>query len=276
MEHTTKSRLGIIPQPVSVRHGLFIAVACTSSVLGLIYLYLFAPVARLLDLLLGMHIRVELNSFLAFHRTHQDPLHAGEISIFNGVLELNTKNVQEIVTPIKDVVTPSADALLDDKLVETILLSGYSRFPVNEPHDPGSFIGLLLIKLLKYDSALARPVASFPLSILPEANPSIHCFQALNYFQTGRAHLPISRKLGKPGGAIGVFTLETSSRRSSLRRASTRRTVRGQCDETAGEADHHCGCSARDYPSSRSPSRSSERTPLVDDAAGRSSSIHPG
>jgi len=52
-------------------------------------------------------------------------------------------------------------------------------------------------------------VSSFQLSILPEAHPTINCFQALDYFQTGRAHLLlISRTPGRAGGAIGVITLE--------------------------------------------------------------------
>jgi metal transporter CNNM len=89
-------------------------------------------------------------------------------------------------------------------------MSGYSRFPVHEPGKPESFIGLLLIKkLLKYDPATAQPVGEFKLSILPEALPSINCFQALDYFQTGRAHLLlISTTPGIAGGARGVITLE--------------------------------------------------------------------
>lgn len=60
-----------------------------------------------------------------------------------------------------------------------------------------------------YDPARKLPVSHFPLSILPEALPSINCFQALDYFQTGRAHLLlISRIPGSPGGGIGVITLE--------------------------------------------------------------------
>lgn len=56
---------------------------------------------------------------------------------------------------------------------------------------------------------MALPVSAFPLSILPEAPPSINCFQALDYFQTGRAHLLlISLTPGVPGGALGVITLE--------------------------------------------------------------------
>jgi len=133
------------------------------------------------------------------------------------------------------------------------LQSGYSRFPVHEKGNKDAFIGLLLVKmvciacniptpplrfdlytkqLLTYDPKKALPVSAFPLSILPEASPSINCFQALDYLcvclgicffkgwtfdrvfllcksQTGRAHLLlISRTPGLPGGAIGVITLE--------------------------------------------------------------------
>ncbi|KAJ7676547.1 hypothetical protein DFH06DRAFT_1168454 [Mycena polygramma] len=207
----------IIPQALSVRYGLSIGAACAPFVLALMYLFapVAWPIARLLDMVLGTHgghtyKKAELKSFLAFHRTGEEPLRDDEISILNGVLELNTKSVEQIMTPMEDVVTLAADAILDDKLVETILLSGYSRFPVHEPGNKDAFVGLLLIKkLLKYDPSLGLPVSSFPLSILPEAKPSINCFQALDYFQTGRAHLLlITHTPGKPGGAIGVITLE--------------------------------------------------------------------
>ncbi|KAF8140938.1 hypothetical protein K438DRAFT_2115966 [Mycena galopus ATCC 62051] len=78
----------------------------------------------------------ELKSFLEFHRTGEESLRDDEISILNGVLEHNMKHVELIMMPMKDIVTLSADAIPDDKLVETMLLSGYSRFPVHEPHDP--------------------------------------------------------------------------------------------------------------------------------------------
>ncbi|KAJ6570875.1 hypothetical protein DFH09DRAFT_1153268 [Mycena vulgaris] len=208
---------GIIPQALSVRYGLAIGAFCAPFVLALMYL-LFPvayPIALLLDFCLGhseghTYKKAELKSFLEFHRHGEEPLRDEEIGILNGVLELGGKSVGEIMTPMEDVVTLAADAVLDDSLVESILLSGYSRFPVHAPGQPGTFIGLLLIKkLLKYDPALALPVSSFSLGILPEAAPSINCFHALDYFQTGRAHLLlISRTPGKPGGALGVITLE--------------------------------------------------------------------
>ncbi|KAF7969740.1 hypothetical protein HWV62_26098 [Athelia sp. TMB] len=207
----------IIPQAVSVRYGLSIGAACAPLVLALMYILapVAWPIAKLLDGILGIdgghtYKKAELKSFLQFHRTGEEPLRDDEISILNGVLELNTKTVTEIMTPIGDAVTLSLDTVLDHATIEYILSSGYSRFPIHEPGRPFAYVGLLLVKkLLVYDPSKALPVSAFPLSILPEANPSINCFQALDYFQTGRAHLLlISRTPGVAGGALGVVTLE--------------------------------------------------------------------
>lgn len=64
------------------------------------------PTAKLLDYVLGQneghtYKKAELKSFLQFHRTGEEPLRDEEISILNGVLELNTKNVEAIMTPIQ-------------------------------------------------------------------------------------------------------------------------------------------------------------------------------
>ncbi|KAL5534997.1 hypothetical protein ACEPAF_3088 [Sanghuangporus sanghuang] len=190
---------------------------CAPLVLGLMYILapIAYPIAKLLDYVLGAneehtYKKAELRSFLQFHRQGEEPLRDDEIAILNGVLELNTKSLVEIMTPIQDVVTLSADAVLDHTLVDKILVSGYSRFPVHEPGHPKSFVGLLLIKkLLSYDPSEEKKVSDLPLSILPEAGVDINCFQALDYFQTGRAHLLlVSKTPGIPGGALGVVTLE--------------------------------------------------------------------
>lgn len=64
------------------------------------------PLAKLLDWILGAdehhtYKKAELKSFLQFHRTGEEPLRDDEINILNGVLELNTKNVEQIMTPMK-------------------------------------------------------------------------------------------------------------------------------------------------------------------------------
>lgn len=63
------------------------------------------PIAKILDCALGVHDahtykKVELKSFLQLHRTGQEPLRDDEIDILNGVLELSSKNVEAIMTPI--------------------------------------------------------------------------------------------------------------------------------------------------------------------------------
>ncbi|KAG1849355.1 hypothetical protein C8R48DRAFT_614271 [Suillus tomentosus] len=207
----------VIPQAVCARHGLAIGARFAPFVILLMYLFapIAYPVAKILDRALGIHDthtykKAELKSFLQFHRTGKEPLRDDEIGILNGVLELSSKNVEMIMTSICDVVMLSSDTILDHATIDAILTSGYSRFPVHKPGNPLAFEGLLLIKkLLMYDPARALPVSHFPLSILPEALPSINCFQALDYFQTGRAHLLlISRTPGSQGGAIGLITLE--------------------------------------------------------------------
>ncbi|KAI0641076.1 DUF21-domain-containing protein [Trametes meyenii] len=208
---------GIIPQAASVRYGLSIGASCAPIVLGMMYIFapVAWPIAKLLDYVLGhdethTYKKAELKSFLAFHRQGEEPLRDDEISILNGVLELNTKKAEQIMTPMEDVFTISADRILDHDTVDFILRSGYSRIPVHKPNRPLAFIGILLVKQLSiYDTSTSIPVSEFPLSLLPEAPPTINCFQALDYFQTGRAHLLLlSRTPGVEGGAIGVLTLE--------------------------------------------------------------------
>ncbi|KIY73056.1 DUF21-domain-containing protein [Cylindrobasidium torrendii FP15055 ss-10] len=208
---------GVIPQSLSVRYGLGIGATCAPFVLTMMYLFspIAWPIAKLLDWVLGAneshtYKKAELKSFLEFHRTGEEPLRDDEISILNGVLELNNKKVEDIMTPMKDVVTLSSDEVLTHKKLDQLLTSGYSRFPVHEPGNKQAFIGILLIKmLLTYDPADELPISKFRLSLLPEADPTINCFQALDYFQTGRAHLLlISSTPGVAGGALGVITLE--------------------------------------------------------------------
>ncbi|KAE9394322.1 hypothetical protein BT96DRAFT_827838 [Gymnopus androsaceus JB14] len=209
----------IIPQAICVRYGLGIGAKFVPFMLVLMWILgkspIAYPIAKLLDYFLGeneshTYRKSQLKSFLQFHRTGAEPLREEEIGILNGVLELAAKHVETIMTPMKDVVRLSAEAILDQDTLAAILSSGCSRIPVYEPEEPTVFIGLLLVKkLLQYDHLPNLPVRELQLCVLPEAHPFISCFQALNYFRTGRAHLLlISRTPGVAGGAIGIVTLE--------------------------------------------------------------------
>ncbi|WWC71592.1 uncharacterized protein I206_105550 [Kwoniella pini CBS 10737] len=207
----------IIPQAVCVRYGLAIGGACAPMVWC--FMILFSPIAwptaKLLDYILGKdeghtYKKAELKSFLQFHREGEEPLRDDEIGILNGVLSLNDKHAKEIMTPIKDCLTLPSDKVLDHESIDHILLSGFSRIPVHEPGQKDNFIGMLLVKrLITYNPDDEWPVSKFSLLPLPEAKPEINCFQALDYFQTGRAHLLlISETPGQKGGAIGIVSLE--------------------------------------------------------------------
>lgn len=207
----------IIPQAVCVRFGLQIGGACAPFVLGMMYLFfpIAYPIAKLLDYVLGKdeghtYKKAELKSFLQFHREGEEPLRDDEIVILNGVLSLNEKRVEEIMTPIADCHCLPSSMILDHEAIDQILLSGFSRIPIHEPGQKDNFIGMLLVKrLITYNPEDEWPVSKFPLLPLPEARPSINCFQALDYFQTGRAHLLlISNTPGQRGGAMGIVSLE--------------------------------------------------------------------
>ena len=148
--------------------------------------------------------------------TSADIGHAGEslrpeeVTIIGSVLELADKEVSDIMTPLEDAYVLPSDTILDEAKVNEIIALGHSRIPIYTPGHFGKFEGMLLVKkLAAYDPAQARPVSSFRLNILPEVARDATCFDALNYFEQGRAHLLlVSNTPGVEGGAIGIVSLE--------------------------------------------------------------------
>ncbi|OXC63835.1 hypothetical protein AYX13_06518 [Cryptococcus neoformans] len=207
----------IIPQAICVRYGLSIGGVCAPVVWALMILFapIAWPIAKLLDHILGKdeghtYKKAELKSFLQFHREGEEPLRDDEIVILNSVLSLNDKHAKEIMTPIEDCLILPSNKILNHDTIDEILMSGFSRIPIHEPGQKDNFIGMLLVKkLISYNPDDEWPVSKFPLLPLPEAKPEINCFQALDYFQTGRAHLLlISDTPGQRGGALGIVSLE--------------------------------------------------------------------
>lgn len=208
----------VIPQSVCVRYGLQIGAFFTPFVLALMYLmYPVAyPIAILLDRILGedhgtMYKKSGLKTLVTLHRTMGvERLNNDEVTIISAVLDLKEKKVQEIMTPLKNVYTMSSDRILDEKCVEEIFNSGFSRIPIHIPNEPSNFIGMLLVRvLISYDPEDSLPVSSFPLATLPETPPETSCLNILNYFQEGKSHMVVvSESPGDSFGALGVLTLE--------------------------------------------------------------------
>ncbi|KAK9373366.1 uncharacterized protein V1513DRAFT_449403 [Lipomyces chichibuensis] len=208
----------VIPQSVSVRFGLAIGAIFAPFVQLLMYAMcpVAYPTALLLDHVLGedhgtVYRKAQLKTLVTLHRSMGvERLNRDEVTIISAVLDLNEKPVGNIMTPIQDVYTMSADRILDEEAVEEILKAGYSRIPIHTPNEPYNFIGMLLVRILiSYDPEDAQPVSTFPLATLPETKPDTTCLNVLNYFQEGKSHMMlVSASPGEAYGALGVVTLE--------------------------------------------------------------------
>ncbi|KAI9736552.1 MAG: hypothetical protein M1818_006063 [Claussenomyces sp. TS43310] len=211
----------VIPQSVCVRYGLQIGAFMSSSVLVLMYLLapIAWPTAKLLDRLLGedhgtVYKKSGLKTLVTLHKTlgtsPSDRLNQDEVTIISAVLDLKDKAIGDIMTPMDDVFTMSADTILDEKTMDVILSAGYSRIPIYEPANKLNFVGMLLVKILiTYDPEDCKRVNEFALATLPETRPETSCLDIVNFFQEGKSHMVlVSEYPGENYGAKGVVTLE--------------------------------------------------------------------
>ena len=210
----------IIPQSVCVRYGL--PIGAWMSPLVLVLMWVLAPVAwptaLLLDKLLGedhgtTYKKAGLKTLVTLHKSLGDAgeqLNQDEVTIISAVLDLKAKAVGDIMTPMQDVFTMSADTVLDEATMETILGAGYSRIPIYSPENPDNFVGMLLIKILiTYDPEDGKRVRDFALATLPETRAETSCLDIVNFFQEGKSHMVlVSEYPGDDHGALGVVTLE--------------------------------------------------------------------
>ncbi|CAO3635560.1 unnamed protein product [Cunninghamella blakesleeana] len=211
----------VIPQSICVRYGL--AIGAKTAGLVLAFMYLMSPIAYptalLLDYFLGeshgtIYKKAGLKTLVSLHQAVNpadvDALNQDEVTIISAVLDLRSKSVASIMTPMDDVFTLSVDDVLTEELVDKILVNGYSRIPVHAPNEPLNFVGLLLTKrLITYDPEDSLPVKDLNISTLPETGPDTSCLDILNFFQEGKSHMAlVSTNPGGSNGGIGVITLE--------------------------------------------------------------------
>ena len=185
-------------------------------------MYILAPVAwptaKLLDWLLGedhgtTYKKAGLKTLVTLHKTlgaAGEQLNSDEVTIISAVLDLKEKPVGNIMTPMGDVFTMSADTVLDEPTMDRILSAGYSRIPIHAPDHPEDFVGMLLVKILiTYDPEDCKSVHDFALATLPETRAETSCLDIVNFFQEGKSHMVlVSEFPGEDRGALGVVTLE--------------------------------------------------------------------
>ena len=192
------------------------------SPLVLILMYILAPVAwptaKLLDYLLGedhgtTYKKAGLKTLVTLHKSlgaAGEQLNQDEVTIISAVLDLKAKPVGNIMTPMGDVFTMSADTVLNEATMEIILGAGYSRIPIHSPDNENNFVGMLLVKILiTYDPEDCKRVRDFALATLPETRAETSCLDIVNFFQEGKSHMVlVSDNPGEDHGALGVVTLE--------------------------------------------------------------------
>lgn len=188
----------------------------------LVLMYLMSPVAwpiaKLLDRLLGedhgtVYKKAGLKTLVTLHKSlgaAGEQLNSDEVTIISACLDLKEKSVGNIMTPMEDVFTMSADTVLDEEMMDLILSQGYSRIPIHATDNERNFVGMLLVKMLiTYDPEDCKMVRDFALATLPETRPETSCLDIVNFFQEGKSHMVlVSDYPGEDHGALGVVTLE--------------------------------------------------------------------
>ncbi|KAK2818107.1 hypothetical protein Q7C36_022040 [Tachysurus vachellii] len=213
----------IVPQAICSRHGL--AVGANTIFLTKFFMLLTFPasypVSKLLDYLLGQEIgtvynREKLLEMLRVTDPYND-LVKEELNIIQGALELRTKTVEDVMTPLRDCFMLAADAVLDFATVSEIMESGYTRIPVYE-EERSNIIDMLLVK----DLAFVDPDDCTPLKTVTKfySHPLHFVFNdtkldaMLEEFKKGKSHLAIVQRVNNEGEGdpfyevLGIITLE--------------------------------------------------------------------
>ncbi len=145
----------IVPQALCSRHGLAVG-ANTILITKFFMLVTFPlsfPVSKLLDCVLGQEIgtvynREKLLEMLRVTAPYND-LVKEEMNMIQGALELRTKTVENIMTPVGDCFMINSDTVLDFNTMSEIMESGYTRIPVYE-NELSNIVDILYVKDLAF------------------------------------------------------------------------------------------------------------------------------
>ncbi|XP_063818015.1 metal transporter CNNM2 isoform X2 [Pseudophryne corroboree] len=213
----------IVPQAICSRHGL--AVGANTIFLTKFFMMMTFPasypVSKLLDCVLGQEIgtvynREKLLEMLRVTDPYND-LVKEELNIIQGALELRTKTVEDVMTPLRDCFMMAGDATLDFNTMSEIMESGYTRIPVYEG-ERSNIVDLLFVK----DLAFVDPDDCTPLKTITKFyNHPLHFVfndtkldAMLEEFKKGKSHLAIVQRVNNEGEGdpfyevLGIVTLE--------------------------------------------------------------------
>ncbi|XP_055063506.1 metal transporter CNNM4 isoform X1 [Misgurnus anguillicaudatus] len=213
----------IVPQALCSRHGL--AVGANTIVLTKFFMLLTFPlsfpVSKLLDCALGQEIgtvynREKLLEMLKVTEPYND-LVKEELNIIQGALELRTKTVEDIMTPLSNCYMMPTDAILDFNTMSEIMESGYTRIPVYET-EKSNIVDILYVKDLAFvdpdDCTTLKTVTKFYNHPIHFVFHDTKLDAMLEEFKKGKSHLSIVQKVNSEGEGdpfyevLGLVTLE--------------------------------------------------------------------
>uniref|UniRef100_A0A8C4RLG4 Metal transporter n=1 Tax=Erpetoichthys calabaricus TaxID=27687 RepID=A0A8C4RLG4_ERPCA len=179
------------------------------------------PISKILDVILNQEIsnfytREKLLEMLRVTDPYHD-LVKEELNIIQGALELRTKTVEDVLTPLNDCFMLRSDVLLDFNTMSEIMQSGYTRIPVYE-NERSNIVDILFVK----DLAFVDPDDCTPLKTITQFyNHPLHCVfndtkldAMLEEFKKGKSHLAIVQRVNNEGEGdpfyevMGIVTLE--------------------------------------------------------------------
>uniref|UniRef100_A0A672HUB9 Metal transporter n=1 Tax=Salarias fasciatus TaxID=181472 RepID=A0A672HUB9_SALFA len=213
----------IVPQALCSRHGLAVG-ANTIVVTKLFMLLTFPlsyPVSKLLDVLLGQEIgtvynREKLVEMLKVTEPYND-LVKEELNMIQGALELRTKTVEDVMTPLNNCFMIQADAVLDFNTMSEIMESGYTRIPVYDD-ERSNIVDILYVKDLAFvdpdDCTTLKTITKFYNHPVHFVFHDTKLDAMLEEFKKGKSHLAIVQKVNNEGEGdpfyevLGLVTLE--------------------------------------------------------------------
>ncbi|XP_032083643.1 metal transporter CNNM4-like [Thamnophis elegans] len=212
----------ILPQAITSRHGLAIG-ANTVFITRLVMFLTFPvayPISKLLDYFLGKEMgtvynREKLMEMLRLTQPYNDLLKE-ELNIIEGALELRTKTVESVMTPLKDCFLISSNAILDFDTMTEILKSGYTRIPIYK-NEKGNIVDMLYVKDLAFvdpdDCTPLKTITNFYNHPIHYVSDTTRLDAVLEEFKKGKSHLAIVQKTHEVNHeqvfeVVGIVTLE--------------------------------------------------------------------
>ncbi|XP_026153944.1 metal transporter CNNM4 [Mastacembelus armatus] len=213
----------IVPQALCSRHGL--AVGANTIMVTKFFMFLTFPlsfpVSKLLDVLLGQEIgtvydREKLVEMLKVTEPYHD-LVKEELNMIQGALELRTKTVEDVMTPLGNCFMIQADAVLDFNTMSEIMESGYTRIPVYDD-ERSNIVDILYVKDLAFvdpdDCTTLKTITKFYNHPVHFVFHDTRLDAMLEEFKKGKSHLAIVQKVNNEGEGdpfyevLGLVTLE--------------------------------------------------------------------